>query len=290
VRLLATVEVARFDLRTSLRSRRAIGLLLLYLVSALGGTVVFLKLLQEAQRAVPGAGALVTSLKGSEQLVRLLAGLTGSRESALALIDLPAISLFYGWFALSFVPLLVTLTSYDCIAGHVGDGSIRFSLQRCSRLDWAVGKLVGQALLLAAGVATGALATFFVYLVMRSGGPLGGAALWIARFAGRALCYGFAYLGLTLLASQLTRTPNGARTVALLLLALVALGARGGVYLLGRHLPDVAGLVKTIFPWAHGSALWRVEAAERIPAMLALLVIGAAYFALGYLVLRRRDA
>ncbi|MBW2522794.1 MAG: ABC transporter permease subunit [Deltaproteobacteria bacterium] len=286
--------VATFDLLESLRSRKAIALLLLYLAGALGGSALFIRLLhaiQDRLRDQYGEAATVEALMESPAMARMATELAGDAETAAAIVAIPPLALFYGWLATNFVPLLVLFTSSDAISGDLASGSVRYSLFRVDRASWVVGKLIGQTSLMALGVVVGALGCWLMGVIWLDDMPVGASAWWLLRIGGRSIIYGFAYLGVALCASQLTRTNARARALALLMMFCCSLG--GGLLQLEpveKLAPSVMGALQKLFPNGHSLALWHPGWFERGTAFAALIAIGLAYFALGFWRFSRRDA
>ena len=296
-RLRTILLVAGFDLRHSLRSRKAPVLLALYVTGALVATGIFVRVLHavetsaaEALGVAPTekAGAMTAAVLHSKQFLKMMTALIHDRALAESLVSLPPLALFYGWLGLAFVPLLVTLASCDSVSSEVATGSLRFSLFRSDRFSWVAGKLVGETALMVVGIAAGAAATWIVGAVSLSGFEPLATAWWLARLSGRIAVYGFAYLGLAMGASQVTRSVNGSRGIALI--ALFLFGVSGGLLSWGtRWWPVVCGTALQIFPGGHNLDLWRPDLADRLPAMAILPALGLAYFSVGYAVFSRRD-
>lgn len=286
--------VATFDLLESLRSRKAVVLLLLYLAGALGGSALFIRLLhaiQERLREQFGEAGTMEALMESPAMARAVGELAGDPDTAAAIVAIPPLALFYAWLALNFVPLLVLFTSSDAISGELATGSVRYSLFRVDRASWAVGKLLGQTCLMALGVLIGALGCWVLGAIWLDGMPLGKTAWWLLRMAARSIVYGFSYLGVAMCASLLTRTNARARGLALLMMFLCSLV--GGIFQaqpVVKSSPELFGALQKIFPNGHSLALWHPGLFERGTAMVALVAIGLAYFALGYWRFTKRDA
>src|SRR5690606_14048518 len=260
--------VAAFDLGESLRSRRVIIFLFLYVAGAVASTIVFTEVLQTIEEQLAEQllvartdtpGSLTQAIMESPELHRVLAGLIRDRELASALVRIPPIALLYGWVALTFGPIFVVLTSSDTIASEVATGSVRFALFRTHRAAWALGKLLGQAALLAVGIALGAVAAWITgWIRLSSFAPLD-TALWLARYAGTSYCFAFAHLGLALGVSQLTRSVPWSRALGLFAIAFV-FGVHGW---LGRDsvreaAPVTIDSLRMLFPAAHRLDLWRL--------------------------------
>ncbi len=292
--------VAAFDLGESLRSRKVLVLLVLYVAGAVGSTVLFTEVLQDVEEELAEQllvartdtpGSLTQAVMESPELLRVLTRLVRDEALARALVRVPPIALLYGWVTLTFAPIFVVLTSSETIASEVATGSVRFALARTDRAGWALGKLLGQATLLAVGVFLGGIAAWITGAVrLSSFAPLD-TALWITRYAATSYSFAFAHLGLTLGVSQLTRSVPWSR--ALGLMALVSAYALHG-WLSREHVeaaaPVLTGSIRTLLPVEHRLDLWRTSAGDVLPAVIILLALGASYFALGYQRFARRDA
>jgi ABC-type transport system involved in multi-copper enzyme maturation permease subunit len=292
--------VARFDLGESLRSRKVLVFLVLYAAGAVAAAVIFTEVLQKVEEELAeqllvartdAPGSLTDALMESPELRRVLVRLVRDEALVDALLAIPPLALLYHWVALSFAPAFVMLTASDAISGEVASGSVRFALFRTDRAAWVGGKLLGQAALLAVGLALGALGAWITgWVQLASFEPLE-TALWLARYAATAYVFAFAHLGLALGVSQLTRSVPWSR--ALGLLALVGVFAANGW--LGRDAvqaaaPVLAGTARQLFPAAHRLDLWRPALADVAPAAVFLLAFGVACVAAGHLRFSRRDA
>ena len=292
--------VAAFDVFESLRSRKVMVLLTLYFAGAAAAAGLFVTLLRELENTVARSlavgttdrpGVMTEELMRSEQLREVLLGLVGDASLVDALIAVPPLALFYGWLALTAVPVLIVFTSGDAIAGDLGSGSCRFALFRTDRLSWAVGKLLGQAALMGVGVLTGALAVWAVGFGFMARFEALDTAWWLLRLGGRAWVHGFAWLGGVMAVSQLTR--SNMRATGGSLMFLMGVGVIGLVLQSPWAVEYAPVLSETLFqlvPRAHRLDLWRPTFAERLPGMVMLLALGVSWFALGHIRFARRDA
>lgn len=292
--------IAAFDLGESLRSRKVLVFMVLYVVGAIGSTVIFTEVLQEVELALAeqllvartsDPGSLTQAVMESPELLRVLSRLVRDEELARTLVAEPPIALLYHWVALAFGPIFAVLTSSDTISAEVSTGSVRFALARTDRAGWVLGKVFGQSLLLLVGLALGAVGAWITGWVQLGAfdGPATAGALW--TYLGSAFVYVWAYLGLALGVSQLTRSVPWSR--ALGLLALVS--AFGIHRFLERDwvveaAPVLSGSLRQLFPVAHRLDLWRPGAAASAPAMVILVALGCTFVALGYARFVRRDA
>jgi hypothetical protein len=190
------------------------------------------------------------------------------------------------------MPMLIMLTSAETISSELATGSIRFSLLRTDRLSVSAGKLLGQSLLMLAGVYAGALAVWITGYFSLASFQAGRSALWLALLSIRIAVYAFAHVGLAVGLSHLTRSVLVSRV-----LALATLGGLTLFYGLGRNLDWIrehaAGLADALLqlvPRSHLLDLWRPSLWDRMPSLVMLFALGIVYFTLGYLHRARRDA
>ena len=225
-------------------------------------------------------------------LFRSLARFLDDEALAKELVALPPLSLFYGWIGLTFLPALIMLTSAEAISGELTNGSLRFSLVRTARLSFSLGKLAGQTLLMLLGVSTGAFAVWLTgYFSLASfDGPA--TALWLVLLSIRVAIFSFAYVGLAVGLSHLTRLVPLSRALALgslmLFSALYGIGKHNDA--LRRHAGEAVDTLLMFLPGSHASMLWQSSLLERLPALVMLVALGLVYFSLGYLYRSRRDA
>lgn len=160
-RLRTVGLVAGFDLYESLRSRKALALILIYVVIALGATALFASAVNRvfAQLAEQVGTDMVDKVMESDEMQRLVTRMTGGDEAlAQELLRIPLLALFYQVVITTFMPLIMVLTSSDAVSSEIASGSARFALFRVDRAGWAIGKLLGQTLLMLVGILVGALA------------------------------------------------------------------------------------------------------------------------------------
>lgn len=280
--------LARFELGESLRTRRAIALAVLFLLLALG-----------MAWAYSGAVNLIREQVGDRAILRgaaataydaLLLGLAGGdRTVARFLATQPPVALFFVKGATSFVPVLVALTCAELIAADIATRTLRFSLLRTSRLAYALGKVLGQALLVGVVLAVSAGLYVGVAAARIDGFEPVEALAGIARFSPFVIAHALAFVALAALASQLASSAAMARAVAVLL--LMGLGLLLAVAPLCRWLglPLAFGRIAALSPFAHTGLAFQPEIAWRLAGPVVYLGFAAAFFALGYARLRSRD-
>jgi hypothetical protein len=184
---------------------------------------------------------------------------------------------------------LVLALSAGSHAADIQNGTARFSLFRCNRPTWALGKVLGHSGLLGVGLLVGALvAGAMGFFMQPEFEPRTLSDLLVA--AARTWLYGLTYLAVFSGLSLIAGTPMKARA-----LCLVALFCSGVGHLIFRSesiaesVPPLAHL-KWLFPGQHEMSLWMTSPLTLSIAIAALLAIGAAGLALGISIFDRRDA
>ena len=298
MRSLARIfHVALAEWAGAVRSRRALVLLLLYLVAAvmcMYGTIsIFSKMETELAQVLqlPEAeqtGVVSKTLWTSKPFRKMTRAVI---RNDLVFRDIEGrhpIELVYAWFVFLCAPLLVVLVAGNRVADDLRSGAVRYAIVRCTRTEWSVGKYVGQALMLVCALAASAVGAWIVALCRLSDAG----ALLPAMFDGgaRAWIYSLAWLGVALGISHLTRT--GSRATALGIFAVAALTALPMILSWTGARFDLPWLVNfdLVSPVTSKILLWRQDVAPLAEASFRLVLLGIFYLALGNAVFRRRDA
>lgn len=298
MRSLARIfHVALAEWAGAVRSRRALVLLLLYLVAAvmcMYGTIsIFSKMETELAQVLqlPEAeqtGVVSKTLWTSKPFRKMTRAVI---RNDLVFRDIEGrhpIELVYAWFVFLCAPLLVVLVAGNRVADDLRSGAVRYAIVRCTRTEWSVGKYVGQALMLVCALAASAVGAWIVALCRLSDAG----ALLPAMFGwgARAWIYSLAWLGVALGISHLTRT--GSRATALGIFAVAALTAMPMLLSWTGARFDLPWLVNfdLVSPVTSKILLWRQDVAPLAEASFRLVLLGIFYLALGNAVFRRRDA
>jgi hypothetical protein len=283
-------KVARFELRDALRSR-------LVAAGAGLGALIFVKSMQGAEEMARvhlarSSGLPIEAIPIAEVRDQAITGLIKSvKDEGLrdALLGMQPLAIFYGYVSLFSVPLLVLMLSGGTHAADLQSGAARFSLFRCNRPTWALGKLVGHALLLGLGLLVGALAAG---LVGSSYQPEFETHTWgDLLFASlRAWIYGVTYLGIFSGISLISGAPLRARALSLFVLMGCGLGhlVATSDWLLEKA--EMLGHLKWLFPGQYETGLWLSDPVAFLTSASALLALGAAGLSLGTYSFMRRDA
>ncbi len=282
--------VAGFDLRESLRTRRALVLVLLYLLIAASASGIYVRIVAEIQDGVATisgvaagdaeatAGLAMVQDEGYHLLLLFFAG--GDAVLAEHLGTYPPMVLIYAWVSLAFLPWFIALTSFDLIAGDLYLRTVRYAALRTSRGAYVLGKLLGQAALVAAVTGLGALPVIVIGAIYLPGFDLVATILALLSTWPITVLCALSFLGIVTLASQLCKSPGAARAVAV--------GLLFGVWIFGL-MPGPLGYLELFSPWYWKFGLFHPAIGERLLAIGACLGLCALYTGLGFLRFRGRD-
>ena len=290
--------IAAQELVDSLRSRRALVVLLLFLLGSIAGTLLSIKFIHTIEKSLSGmlgleagtgTGGTTATLWKNEWFRHTVTEMVDDKSLAEALLSVPPLSLFYCVIAFLFTPMLVTLTAAPRLAEEVWSGSARFVLFRTTRMAWCVGKYGGQALLLLAALLCSVPAAWLCGLLQMTDYAAAATLFAMLGFAFKAWVYGLAFLGLASGISLLFRSP-GLATAG----GLIALMAVTALFHLARHWAApgwrrICDVVQMLTPRAQYYDLLRPDFIHAATAGLLLLLLGIGYLLGGYARLARRD-
>ncbi len=225
-----TWRIARFDLMTLIRTKRALVALLIYLAGALatGGALVWVEnqfgdKIQMARNAIDTADALSSIKADAPKAYEAFATITGGDEAtARHLLHMPLVLLGFFWTTLTFLPLLIALVSYDIVNSEVNQRSARFVLLRTSRLSLLLGKMLSHLLLFLAVTVAANVALFVYAWVELPAFDLLPAAGLLLRFWLLTVPFGFCYIALAALVSSLV--DGAGLSMAIMVGVLIGLG------------------------------------------------------------------
>ena len=290
--------VAGQELADSIRSRRALVVLLLFLGGAAAGSLLSIKFIESIEKGLNAAMGLDASGRTGDVTATVwknpafrhtVTEMIGDRDLAESLLNVPPLSLFYCAIAFFFTPMLVALTSSARMTEEIWSGSARFVLFRTTRLAWCLGKYGGQALqLLVAFLLSVPVAWLCGYFRLAS---FDGAATLLAMliFTFKAWIYSLSFLGIVSGLSLWCRNPGIA--TALGLFSLIVFSA---VYYTAKHFAGEGwrrslDLVQLLTPRAHYFDLLRPDLAHAVTATVFIVALSLGYLLLGHLRLSRRD-
>lgn len=296
-----TALIARFELAEAVRSRLLIVMVLLFVGAGALGAWGYTELIGkiEAQAAstlgAPSAhkpGATVQRMREATSYRDLLRIFLRDDAKADYFARLPPIVVFYGWAAFLFTPWLILFTSAETVATEVASRAIRYTLLRTDRLPYAIGKTLGQAVIVV-GVTGVAAAVFFVvaWTQLAAFEPRA-TALGMLSYWPRVALYNLPFLAWAMFASMVTASANLARIVALggaVLLALLNGLAASSRFRAGAVSSTVCDLVGYLTPFGHNEGLGYPPGGALPGDVAVCLALTVLYFAAGYWALARRD-
>jgi hypothetical protein len=163
--------VARYELAEALRSKLLIVMVLLFVGAgalAAWSFTQFVESIEENAARVTGAptarrpGATMRRMRDSGSYRDLVRMVVRDDQKADYFAGFPPIVAFFAYFTFNVTPFLVLLTSAETIATEVASRSIRYSVLRTGRLEFAIGKTIGQAMII---VGVTALAAVVFYII-----------------------------------------------------------------------------------------------------------------------------
>lgn len=292
-------QTALWEWGEAIRSRRALVILLLYLASAvlcMNGAVSVLGKMEKELAAVlqlPDAGStgiVSASLWRSKPFNRMVKAAVGEGPVLDDISGRHPVELLHAWFVFLCAPLLAVLVCGTRISDDIRSGSVRYMLVRESRLEWSLGKFVGQTFMIAVALAAssaGAAAVAFCRLSPSTAAEL---CIPMLNWGCRAWIYSLAWIGLALGLSHLTRSPG--RATAFGILAICVFGILPHIL---KHCcsafgwPDALMHAELLLPAGAESSMWRFDTVPVLAGAFHLLLLGLVYLSAGAAVFSRRD-
>ena len=292
-------RVAVTEWAVAVRSRRALVVTLLFLAVSGGLMYALVSVFASLEETLvetlnlpssDSTGSVTMTLWKSKPFTRMIQHFAGS---SLVFVDIQGrhpIVLAYAMLVFWCAPLLTLMVSASRVADDIRSGAARYWLVRVTRTEWSLGKMLGEALMLATAMGIGALAADAVVcarLTLADGIRLLPDVLdWTVR----AWVYAFAWLGIFMGLSHLVK--SGGKATALGVLAM--LGAAAWEPMLKNLAENVAGLgwvghLDALVPGSAWTLLWRRSPAVVLQGVVHLAALAFLYLALGAAVLRRRD-
>lgn len=291
---------ASYEWRDAIRSRRALIILLLYLITAVGTMYWSISLLHKLENDLATllnlptsqqTGAVSSILWQSKPFQQMMAKIT---QDNLVLQDIQGkhpVELIYAWFVFFYTPLLVVLVSANRIAEDLGSGAVRYVLCRATRLSWTLGKFFGQTSMVAlALILSGATAFLVAKIRLATYAPpelLPNILLWSLR----AWIYALPFLGLAMGLSHLTRSASKATVMGIIAIAVLKIAT-----VLLRFFTTHEGWrawfpqIAMVMPDTHKMLLWRSTWQPLLLGTTWLLALTGCFLFIGFAMFMRRDA
>lgn len=292
-------RVAVTEWAVAVRSRRALVVTLLFLAVSGGLMYALVSVFASLEETLvetlnlpssDSTGSVTMTLWKSKPFTRMIQHFAGS---SLVFVDIQGrhpIVLAYAMLVFWCAPLLTLMVSASRVADDIRSGAARYWLVRVTRTEWSLGKMLGEALMLATAMGVGALAADAVVCARLA--PADGIRLLpdVLDWTVRAWVYAFAWLGIFMGLSHLVK--SGGKATALGVLAM--LGAAAWEPMLKNLAENVAGLgwvghLDALVPGSAWTLLWRRSPAVVLQGVVHLAALAFLYLALGAAVLRRRD-
>ena len=283
----------------AIRSRRALVLLVLYLGASLlcmNGTISVLGRMEKELAVVlqlpdsDETGVVSASLWKSKPFNRLVRSVVGESPVLDDISGRHPVELIYAWFVFLCAPLLTVLVAGTRVSEDLRSGAVRYMLVRETRLEWSVGKYLGQALMIAVALVVSAMGAAVVAFCRLPSGTAVSLFLPLLNWGLRAWIYSLAWLGLALGLSHLTRSPGRATS-----LGIVAIGLLGALppvmdFLHTFHgWPSFLTHLRMLVPAGAEMSLWRFSPVPLISGSFHLVILGLTYLMAGAAFFCRRD-
>ena len=292
-------HTALWEWSGAIRSRRALVILFLYLASAvlcMNGSISVLGKMEKELAAVlqlpasENTGVVSASLWKSKPFAGIVRSVVGKGPVLDDIFGRHPVELLYAWFAFLCAPLLAVLVCGTRVSDDLRSGAVRYMLVRETRIEWSLGKYVGQTLMIGLAIAAGSLGAIAVAFFRLSPGTAGGIALAMLGWGLRAWVYSLAWIGLALGLSHLTCSPGRATALGILAICLSAAASPLIAFLHSRFgLNDAVLQLQMLFPGAAEDSLWRFSPTPVATSFFHLLALGLSYLMAGAAVFCRRD-
>jgi ABC-type transport system involved in multi-copper enzyme maturation permease subunit len=290
--------VARHELIDSVKSRRFIVILLLYIVGSVLACNACISVLHKLESQISetlkldpasSPGAVTEAFMKSDSFRRMVVGLVRDKEIAIELIDKPPLALIYAGLVFLFMPLLIMLSTPARIANEISCGSAKFALFRTSRGAWCAGKFLGQALEIILPLTLSAVSAWILTRIRVP--DMAGTAEIIAMlaYAWRVWIYCLAYIGLALGVSLFCRSANQAVAFALIVWTMLIVLYHAAKYFATEGWLRSLDVIPLLVPMGHRQDLWREDFSMVLSAVVYLLTLSMIYFCTGYLFFRKRN-
>ena len=203
------LEIGSHEMKGLLKSRRLVGIAIIYLGAATLGSVVF----------VGTATHVPTEQSSYQGLIALFTGVPPS-EIAPSLIQSLVLPAFL-WGSLGFLPVAILLTSFDQLAADVQSKALRMTVLRVPRWLVVMGKAGCHTAIFAVLMVLASCLMVGIASAFRPEYSLGQSIQGLMRVWLTLIPVGASYVGLSALASSLAKQPFGALMQGISLLMLL---------------------------------------------------------------------
>ena len=162
----------------SARSRRVLVVMLLYVVAAVACMAVVTNMLGKIEAelvklmqlpASDHTGLVSAALWKSQHFRWIVENFVRDRLVFQDIVGRHPVELIYAWFAIMFSPMLAVLAASNRVSDDLRSGSARYVIVRVARIEWTLGKYIGQAAIIAVALAASAFGAWVTAACMLSG-------------------------------------------------------------------------------------------------------------------------
>jgi len=299
VYLASMLEIARHELWSLIRTKRAVIIAALYLALALIGGIAFVLIVRYAEKQIvdmmlsQGADqdAAATALEeGSQQAYRWLAEFFASTDAdqiPAALRDSVILPAFF-WCSLLLLPFVILLTSFDQLAGDLQARSICYSILRARRSAILFGKALAHTALFVVLTAVSSTVLVAVASAVLEQVSLVDSLFGLVRVWLLLIPFGLTYLAISSFTSVATKQPFVSLVMAFGI--IIALRVVGWFRVIPEESP-VAFLRygRFLSPAHYHDYLWLADPAGPATGIAAYLGFAVIFFLMGVWRLSGRD-
>jgi len=291
-------RITCYEWFTSMRSRRAIVVILLFMAASVCTMNFCIDSLQKMEQELTKVlqlpqsdqvGVVSKSLWQSKPFQRMMRHIVYNKDVYDDLVGKHPVELMYAWLVFFYTPLLVILVSANRIADELGSGSCRYVAFRCSRFLWSSGKFLGQSAIIAIALFLSGAGAWIMALIRLHdvGLPM---LLAIIGWSMRAWLYALPFLGLSLGLSHLTRSGSKATIFAILgVTVCFTLTALAVVFKNATDWRMVFSYLAPLVPGTHKFFLWRSAPISLAIGTLWMFTLAICYMLPGYILFEKRD-
>lgn len=293
------LKLARHELFIAIKTRRLMLVSVAYIVAAIGGSLLYALVLRQIEAValeamgengldpVRAAAALtLTSQSAYQQMTAFFAGVSLEELSPTLARSAPVP--VYFWSSLTFLPFLVTLTSFDVIQSRLQGRTFCFVSLRVPRRAVLLGKFVAHLTMQTIISGLAALAFVITTAALLSSVTVASALPGIAWVWLCLIPVGAAYLALSFAASTLTTRALGALAMSVGSVMLLRI-----FYWLGAIPEDSAWsglrLLRWLSPVQFQDELWLAGWLAPLGGVVVFLIFGLTFLVVADARLQRRD-
>ena len=297
-------ELVRHEVMLSLRSKRLVVMLVLYMGTALLGGLALSAAYAVAERSLIQASAGPLGVSEQEMRAQLAAPASAALHNALetfgvdldtiapALSDSAVAAVFF-WCSLVCLPFLIAMVTFDSVASPLNRRSLCYETLRASRRNIVLARLLSHTLIVSVVTALSAAAVLGIASRLLPSLPLGGALRSAAWTSTLLVPHIAIYVALCVLCSASTPKANAAlvRAVgAIIVLWALTLPERAVGFAIDEDsIYAYLRWLNVFSPNHYRLGLWKLPTAGLLKSLLAYAAFWTSFSALAVFSLQRRD-